>query len=587
MHFALIDPATLVVYTGTTAPATIADSSVVFSVVLSQNSGNPDGAYDFTLLKPLDDLPASVTDIKFSFDFTARDGDGDTIPGQFTVTAHDDVPSIGTSSIGNVSEDGPLGLTTAPLAIDWGADNSNVAGADRALLFTNATVVVADPDGTAVALTSYGQAVQVGFIGAVLVGYTGTAPLTVGDANVVFTASLSDVTGSYDFALKQPLDHAAPVGGSDYLDLGFNITATDADGDTATGAFTVRVDAAGTIGSIDYTNETTAVFVNLGDTAATFGTQTVGGHSATDLTTGGGHVIGIDALGTITDASGSSADDVIVGGSGAGVIQGNGGDDPNVYNVAAGGTETVDGGAGTDTEIINGTNSPTTYNVNPIMVGADTDVGVNIVAGVTPASTVTADATNYEVATKAVEEIQINLGNAGDRVVVTGDLSGTGLATSTITINGGAGDDTVNLANFTSNEDVVFEGAGNGSGGDTVILGFAFDAAGTSYQPVLDIDGHLIGAAVTYQSADGPVTDTFTNVEHYQFTDGTLSVGQIFPPVFSGGATTGSVDEADLVTASATPDQIGFVDRTRRRTTGEDGQEDLPNREGAVDARRW
>ena len=65
-----------------------------------------------------------------------------------------------------------------------------------------------------------------------------------------------------------------------------------------------------------------------------------------------------------------------------------------------------------------------------ITIGASTDVGINIVAGIAAASAVAATAANYEVATAAVEEIVINLGNAGDTVVLSGDLHGTGGATS-------------------------------------------------------------------------------------------------------------------------------------------------------------
>ena len=133
---------------------------------------------------------------------------------------------------------------------------------------------------------------------------------------------------------------------------------------------------------------------------------------------------------------GSTGNDTIIGGTGNDIITGgkgddtvNAGDDTDTINYTVGdGRDTVDGGAGTDTEIVNGSSSAVTYNVNPITVGADTDIGINIVAGVSPASTIAADASNYEVATKAVEEIQINLGSAGDHVVVSGDLSGTGLA---------------------------------------------------------------------------------------------------------------------------------------------------------------
>ncbi|MFP3803182.1 hypothetical protein, partial [Paraburkholderia sp. SIMBA_027] len=57
---------------------------------------------------------------------------------------------------------------------------------------------------------------------------------------------------------------------------------------------------------------------------------------------------------------------------------------------------------------------------------------------------------NYEVATTNVEEWVIDGGKGNDTFVVSGDLSGTGLATSTITINGGAGDDTLDVHNFAS-----------------------------------------------------------------------------------------------------------------------------------------
>jgi VCBS repeat-containing protein len=203
-----------------------------------------------------------------------------------------------------------------------------------------------------------------------------------------------------------------------------------------------------------------------------------------------------------------------------------------IYNVATGGTETVTGGGspGTETETINGASTAVTYNINEITLGAASDVGINIVAGTTAASDIAATSANYEVALHGVQELVINLGSAGDHVAVAGSLDGTGLATSTITINGGAGDDTVDLSKFTSGQDVVYNGAGNDAAGDTVIYGFAFSAA--TYAPLFDGSGHLIGASIVYASpnGDGPVTDTITNVEHFQFADQTLSVGQIFAP---------------------------------------------------------
>ncbi len=157
---------------------------------------------------------------------------------------------------------------------------------------------------------------------------------------------------------------------SDYLNLSFNITATDSDGDTATGKFIVAVDAAGTIGSIDYNNETTGVFVNLGGADATFGGQTVHGHSATDLSPAAAmssasmrsapspmppaarpttslSVSAVPASAPLTPLA--AATPAGPAGGTVSTIHGNGGNDTIIYNIASGGTETVDGGTGTDT----------------------------------------------------------------------------------------------------------------------------------------------------------------------------------------------------------------------------------------------
>ena len=118
---------------------------------------------------------------------------------------------------------------------------------------------------------------------------------------------------------------AAPVGTGDYLDLSFHVTATDSDGDPATGTFTVRVDAAGSIGSIDYSAETTGVFVNLDDGAHTVYGQTVADNTATDH--GVARIIGNDRVDGIVDASGGSAADVLIGDGHANTLSGNGGAD--------------------------------------------------------------------------------------------------------------------------------------------------------------------------------------------------------------------------------------------------------------------
>ena len=132
--------------------------------------------------------------------------------------------------------------------------------------------------------------------------------------------------------------------------------------------------------------------------------------------------------------TGTAGTDLLVGRGGDDTLNGAGGDDVIVYSVGDG-HDTVDGGSGTDTEIVNGTASAETFNINAV---SPTQLGINIEAGANPATL-----PNAEVVTANVEEIVINTGNGGDTVIISGDLSGTGVATSTISVNGGSGNDTV------------------------------------------------------------------------------------------------------------------------------------------------
>src|SRR6185437_7916718 len=133
VHYELLDSATLVAYTGSSAPISTSGANVVFSVVLSEDPvNNPNGGYTFTLDKPLDDLPASVTDLKFTFGFTATDFDGDTAPGHFSVDVHDDTPSDAATITQTVLEHTLVSQATASvsgsLAVSFGADGPAAAG---------------------------------------------------------------------------------------------------------------------------------------------------------------------------------------------------------------------------------------------------------------------------------------------------------------------------------------------------------------------------------------------------------------------------------------------------------------------------
>ena len=313
---------------------------------------NADGTVTYRQIRPLVHVEGSGTDESqtFSFGYTVTDGDGDTTAVQtISVTINDDNPNAANSSTPAFIEEGPGEPTISGVGLNvaFGADGGS---SGPSLAFNSLTVIARDPNGSPVSLTSNGAAVSLAYMDAahtILVGYTGAVPVAHNASNVVFTIFISDAgTGSYDFILRQPLDHPAPVGLNHFIDLDFGYTATDGDGDTDGGTFTVRVDAAGTIGSISYDGLTSGVFVNLSDDNWTIGSDTAGAHKATDRASVVDKVVGIDDVTGIVDAYGSDADDILIGNDQANIL---GGNDGNDLIIGGAGNDTLQGGIGTDT----------------------------------------------------------------------------------------------------------------------------------------------------------------------------------------------------------------------------------------------
>lgn len=323
---------------------------------------NPDGSYTYEQFVGLDHPDAGETgradQLTFRMRFTVTDGDGDTDTATAVIRVRDGGPEVGVVDDTTVEEHGVRALTSVDLDIEWGLDDANdddgLPG-DRSVGFAAAVagdnVSIADADGSLSALYSDGELVNFTFIDGVLVGYTGpVVPSDVTESSVVLTVSLSDEgTGSYDFVLLRPVDHATSVGADRYLDLTFSFNATDADGDTSEdGAFTVRVDAAGTVAgtTIDYSALTSGAFVNLGDTERTVLGQTVSAETATDRDGAAPETIGSDSMSGITNAIGGSGDDVLIGNDSDNTLTGNGGND--ALNGGEG-INILDGGEGSDT----------------------------------------------------------------------------------------------------------------------------------------------------------------------------------------------------------------------------------------------
>ncbi|HKY87955.1 MAG TPA: hypothetical protein VJL90_14445, partial [Pseudorhodoplanes sp.] len=342
------------------------------------------GDFAVAMLRPLDHpAPASgaadETGYLIDIPLTLTDGNGTKATGTLAVNVNDDSPeqSFGFDEesgdplppdSGAVEEVSGLPLSdTVSLGILWGADNFNAGGTnDRSVTFadqgTLANNVAFTGSGPLTALTSNGVAIEYVLIGGVLVAYTGAVPGAVADSNVVFSVELSDVSGTFEFTLRGPLDHPAPDVASPtpqgtiphFIDLTFSLTVTDSDGDSINATVTVNVDAAGVVRpsicgcwlEVDYSGLPGGVFINLSDDSRTEGTETADARTAQDRE-GVTPVVGIDQLGTdVLDAIGTDADDIIIGGDESNGLDGGGGDD---LIRGGGGDDVIYGGAGSDT----------------------------------------------------------------------------------------------------------------------------------------------------------------------------------------------------------------------------------------------
>ncbi|MCJ9669507.1 DUF5801 repeats-in-toxin domain-containing protein, partial [Neorhizobium sp. SHOUNA12B] len=411
---------------------------------------------------------------------TVTDGDGDSVAlhDQLIVTVTDSVPTAGPNAIGTVEEGGTETITAALTGLSWGAD----AGSARTLSFTG-SVATTDQNGVSVtALSSNGHPVTIDVINDVLTGFIGsTNPPAAGD--IVFTASLNVATGAYSFSLLQPLDHTAPNATSQYLDLALGFTATDTDGDAAASTVTVRVDAAGSIDSINYSSLSTSVFVNLDNVAHMVGSQTVAADTATDGASVIDKVVGIDSVSGIVDALGGAGNDVLIGGGEANKLTGNGAND---YLDGGLGADVLDGGEGNDTFVLGA--DVTGSGTRNIQLGDGSLLAVNIAGLAGTADKVVGGAGNdtiilerdgksgfvadYSTAPGYLSGVEKIVGTDGNDVILL--AAGSTADGGPITIEGGDGNDILGGSN---SADIINGGTGNdlisGLGGNDILKGGA------------------------------------------------------------------------------------------------------------------
>jgi VCBS repeat-containing protein len=199
---------------------------------------------------------------------------------------------------------------------------------------------------------------------------------------------------------------------------------------------------------------------------------------------------------------GGDGKDIIIGGTGDDVLTGGNGDDTFIY-VAGDGNDEIRGGAGTDTLEITGSAGDNVFRVENLDNNDKLEVTVD----------------GGHLSVTGVEEITIVGGGGNDTLIVGGNLDGTGLATSTIRFDGGAGDDTIDISGRKSGHRVVIDGGADGATGDKVKLDFA-------YTEITKVVATANGFEITHNG----ITDTFTNIESFQFKDVTQTYAQLAAP---------------------------------------------------------
>ncbi len=220
------------------------------------------------------------------------------------------------------------------------------------------------------------------------------------------------------------------------------------------------------------------------------GADTLDGGDGDDVLNGGGaadQILGGAGNDTMNgDVGGDTldgglGDDTIDGGANRDFINGGAGNDVINHTSDSGGRDFVDGGADTDTYQLNGVAEAEVFRIytraawdavagnNGAALNANTEIVIT--RNGTNLASVIAELDN-------IEEIGVNAldvttpggaggGNSGgDQIIVIGDFTATSLDFNTITIEGTAGDDIVDISSLSSAHRIVFKSNG---GNDTII----------------------------------------------------------------------------------------------------------------------
>lgn len=228
----------------------------------------------------------------------------------------------------------------------------------------------------------------------------------------------------------------------------------------------------------------------------------IDGGAGDDLIIGGAGLDRLQGGEGADDIRGGAGDDTLDGGVGDDLLSGGAGDDVitwhpgDGFDIVAGG---ADGAVG-DTFAVEGDETAESYVVytRPEAIAA----GFALQHNGTDILVTRNGAAIAEL--RGIEEIVFDfLGDAGDTVAVVGNFDGTALAPNTITINGTAGDDTIDISQLTSAHRILFRS----NGGEDHIVG------ALRPQDVIQLaPGAALGDYTETDNGDG--TKTLSNGAH-------------------------------------------------------------------------
>ncbi|MDR6631554.1 Ca2+-binding RTX toxin-like protein [Phyllobacterium sp. 1468] len=314
---------------------------------------------------------------------------------------------------------------------------------------------------------------------------TNDAPVANNDTVITNAAANTSFSISHAALLANDTDpEGSPititaVGGATGLATGPTLGAgiiTLSDNATAGGSFTYT----GSDGTLTDPATVTVTRVTTANITGTGANDIIVGNTAINAIAGGGGNDNIDA---------GDGNDTVTGGTGNDIIVAGTGNDTIIWNTNATGDtdgfDIIDGGAGAaDTFNLNGRNGlAETFRIYTraeailagiAVSGANTEIVITRTVGLT--TTIIAELDNIEEITVNTLNTTANNGNNpnqpdggtnnGDTIQIVGDFTSTSLNFNTITIDGNAGDDTIDISSLDSAHRIVFRSNG---GNDTIV----------------------------------------------------------------------------------------------------------------------